>query len=710
MKYKHLIIILICFIVLGGLSLTNTVFADTRISGNVKENLGGSELDIPIKGIRVTIKEQNTGEQHETATDEDGNYCFLGVSPGNYDLQFMYGDLKVIRDYPSLNLSNQDILKYNGQDYIASNMNGVTVELAEQVIPQIGKTAAQVFFVVDTSGSMRNSVHGFRRRGGLRITAEDPTSPTRLENVQSASKTLVEKIFEQDENIYMGLIQFSSSPHMLSHMCRDTEGLQGLIDGLNADGSTMVSEALNMARRSFVANEGAKIIILLTDGEPTEPDSRVINEIKQIRSEGIELFTLVVTDDVNEAEIRRIFKESSTGSTKLVLKESGDELAECIEEYIPTWIKQKVDEIRDALENVTNLPTIECTPERGIEDEARRNRVDSYFAEKFHYHGSFDEHDIAGETYLFDALKDRNNLTNAEIRKLGRHTYMTVTYNNIVVYENTRITKLNLKLKRREPFLMNISVKAVGLRITLSDGTVLFKDINTDEDHHIFYTSLDEDLAHGSLVEVEYEVTINNNSSSIACTNLELLAYLPEDLCFDSSQKLITSPRTTKTKNGWTSVDINELHDFGYVSDELIGDEDLTSRNIAMFSGDYEFGFYILPHSSYTTRFVASIVISDANQMTFNTINYVEVLGYKNNKYRRMEAIQTDYEPAIMLGASSSGSTASTFSTLFPGDGERNNIDFAGDTNTELIVPPTGSSKRFNSIFSKLINFLSIIK
>ena len=713
MKSKYYKMFLLYFLFTVLLSLNCTVLASTLVSGNIKENLEDNVASIPVEGIRVTLKEKNTGRIYSTVSDQYGEYRFQNIITGTYDLEFKYGDITVLQETENENLTAQDILKYNGQDYIASNMNGVSVELAEQVIPQIGNTAAQVFFVLDNSGSMiapadGSTINPINLRRWLTGDATDYT--TRLDIVKAASKNLVEEIFEKDENIYMGLIKFNSTPTMLSHVCRDTESLQNHIDDLVPEGGTEVSVALELARTSFVQNEGAKIVIFLSDGNPNDDDNDVKEEIKKLRADGIELFALIVKDEVNEGKINNIFREGPNGTTKLVLKKTGDELVECIVDFIPTWIKNTVDEIRTQQEQTITLPTIENSPEHGIEDTDRRNKVDKYFSYTFRYNDRSSLNDTSGKTYLFKCLDRTNDLSQNELNYFSNHTYMTVTYHNIVVNENTKLTKLNLKLKRRDPFLIDISVKAVALKITLSDRTELYREINSNDDFHIFYTPLDEDLAHGSLVEIEYEVTINNNSKSAVCTHLELLSYLPTDLTLANNQKLITNSRRTNSKNGWYLInrnDLDELYEKGFISEGLHNDSDLMSRKVAKISLDYSKGFFINPQTNYKTNFVASICLSDANQMTFDTIDYVEVLGYENNKYRRMESVE---DVVSINAATGDASSSEAISSIYPGDGKRDDVDFAEDTNKELIVPPTGTKNICESIFYKIINFaLSLI-
>lgn len=765
-SYNLLIIFIVGFIYY---SCFYNMFALSIVEGTVTEELGSGQGTAPVPGVLVKLIEEN-GNAWLAYSQADGKFIFNGVPAGTYDLQYRYGDLEIIDDNPEQHLTPEQVLKYNGQDYIATHMNGVTEELAEQVIPQIGPTAAQVFLVVDNSGSMQLPVNFVDIRSikpiqvqpnkttlqpdpnktnivpintrnitqqnivpdqntpepnkSQELTTKDidvhwkdqdynwPTtipissvsplgstvaSPlnngiSRMEEVKEASKVLIDKIIEQDENIYCGLINFNTTPTLLSQLCRDQDYLKSCVDSLKPDGTTEVRVALQLARNSFVDNDGAKIIIFLSDGEPTDVDIGALkNEIATIRSEGIELFSLIIEDDVDNNRIRDIFGESPSGSSVLAFRKSGDELADCITDYLPNWIIQMVEEIREQIGNVEQVFDVQYGGQVGIEDEDRRSIVDSSFSNVFHYNNAINSSDIAGRMRLFKALDDSSGFTDKELSEFSEATYMTVTYKDFVVKEETKIANLNLRLKRREPFNMQVSTKAVAMRITLSDGTVLVNDINDSESFHMFYTSLDEDLVRGSTVEIEYKVSVTNNSNTMACTQLQLLSYLPEGLTINSHQELLSNPKKTNYSNGWHLTDKDVLYKNGTISDELY-ESDLMNRSIAMFYGDTNSGVNIKPHQTFVTRFVTSMCIGEAYQIEYNHLNAVEIAGYRNTQYRRMEDYSTD------LQTNKQGATKafnSGYISVYPGDGKADDIDYATDTNKEFVLPPTGSKNYY---------------
>ncbi len=671
--YNLLVVFIICFIYY---SYFYCLFAASPIKGTITEDLGDGLDPVPVQGVVVRLIEPS-GSCFLAYSDAEGKFEFKSVPSGSYDLEYRYGDLEVLDLCPTMNLTPEQVLKYNGQDYIATHMNGVTEELAQQVIPQIGNTAAQVFLVVDASGSMK-----------LSSDRTNENNLTRMDIVKQASKILVDDIIKQDEDIYVGLIQFNSSATMLSHLCRDPEFLKEKIDGIEPLGVTNVAQALELARSSFVDNEGAKIIIFLSDGEPTDNINNVKAKIDQIRNEDIELFSLIIEDDVNTERIRDIFNNS----TVLVFKKTGYELASCIDSYIPQWIIQKVIEIREELPETETLFDIQYGGQKGIEDEDRRELVDSSFSNVFHYNHKINSSDIAGRTRLFKALEDSSEFSEEELNEFSNATYMTVTYKDLIVKDNTTVENLDLRLKRREPFSMQISTKAVAMRVTLSDNTILVNDIDDSENFHMFYDSLDDDIVRGSTVEIEYKVCIRNNSNTMACTQLQLLSYFPEGLTLNNNQKLLTNSRKTNYSNGWHLANKDILYEDGIISEEAYN-SDLMDRGLAMFYGDSNSGLCIKPNSTFVTHFVTSMCIGDVYQIEYNHLNAVEIVGYRNTQYRRMENFETQY---LDEENGSVKELKSNFISVYPGDGRNGDIDYATDTNREFILPPTG--KKYNNI------------
>ena len=674
-KYISKIIILFCLIL--SCSFYYNVYAGSTILGSVKEDFGDRDFDIPVKGVRINLIDQNSGITYTTVSEENGDFHFYDVPTGVYTIQYKYGDITVLRDFPNENLTAEDVLKYNGHDYSASYMNGVTVDLAKQVVPIIDKDAAQVFFVVDRSGSMSTGI-------------DTATGRTRLQIVQEAAKILIKNIFDADENIYMGLVQFNDEADLLSPLCRDAEYLCDLIDGLTATGNTNITDALALARKNFINNQNPKIIILLSDGVPNKKHEKLKDEIKRVRANGIELFSLFVEDDLKPNQLARLheyFDESPIGSTKLVFKKTGSELANFMTNYIPTWVIEKIIELRVEYEESFEKPEFEYNVENAIEDPARRNEVDGFYNRLFHYKHSSCEDDMAGLTYLFQSIEDSSNFTQKELEYFSEHTYMTASYTDLNLTKSRVITDLNFKLKRRQPFKMEVETRAVAFKITLSDGTIIKHEIHNEKDFHIFYTSLDNIISLGSVVEIEYEVTIKNTSESIDCSQLELIAYLPREMTLESITPLITQPRTTNYDNGWQIANKEELYEAGYISDSVYNNNELACRDMAVFFLDSTNGLTLEAQNEFVTHFVASVCIGDAEQIPSNSIEDVEILGYTNSKNKRMEFV---YKEPEYLDYSSKMILKSHFLSLYPGDGIKEHVDFAEDTNREFIFPATG--------------------
>jgi hypothetical protein len=85
--------------------------------------------------------------------------------------------------------------------------------------------------------------------------------------------------------------------------------------------------------------------------------------------------------------------------------------------------------------------------------------------------------------------------------------------------------------------------------------------------------------------------------------------------------------------------------------------------------------------------------IGDVYQIEYNHLNAVEIVGYRNTQYRRMENFETQY---LDEENGSVKELKSNFISVYPGDGRNGDIDYATDTNREFILPPTG--KKYNNI------------
>ena len=102
-------------------------------------------------------------------------------------------------------------------------------------------------------------------------------------------------------------------------------------------------------------------------------------------------------------------------------------------------------------------------------------------------------------------------------------------------------------------------------------------------------------------------------------------------------------------------------------------------------------GFQVDAQSEYQTKFVASAYIGDIDQIKYDKLDVVEVIGYRNTRNRRMESkIEDGVEYTNILGETA---TKPGFRGIFPGDGVKTDPDYAMDSNKEFIIPPTGQEE-----------------
>ena len=106
-------------------TLSGVVFEDKTTVNSDKIKTGNGIQDkgeVGVYGVTVRLKEGNT-VRYEVATKADGTYTFTNFLPGNYTIEYAYGNTK------ETVLLNQDgnghnATSYNGEDYQATNNLG----------------------------------------------------------------------------------------------------------------------------------------------------------------------------------------------------------------------------------------------------------------------------------------------------------------------------------------------------------------------------------------------------------------------------------------------------------------------------------------------------------------------------------------------------------------------------------------------------------
>ena len=704
---------------------TETIVHYTSISGNVNEDLGYSvgtagtdnqKQTTPIEGVIVNLK-QGGNIVASTRTDASGNYKFT-PSPGTYSLEFVYG--QVGSDVSASNSSLvENILKYNGQDYFASSVPGEEEYLdSEKIeIEQSGKGALQLYIALDCSYSMRTTEVEYNGE-----------TKTRLAVVVDAAKKLCEELIDSGNNIYIGLVFFSGTNYRAVSLTKDLSQLNSALDDINNNGwqtaNTNVVGALDKSYQSFYNNteDSNRYLTILSDGVPTSDgntqtyytDSEeeayrkldivsesTINKIEELKGNGVNVISLITksTDEEENSYVQNIFAEHSS---KFWHIEDGYKTVDLIKGELKDFLISSTDE---------KYYSSSHTVTAGYEDEGRREEVDSIFEDE-----SGNSILNYKNTIMFDQIDNFNSVDMAQ--ELSNKTYMTVqggeNYTITAVPNPARIeiketdpetgeekvvkiiqhvaaeyTGKNLTLSRRPGFALATNITATGLRVILQSGQVL--DTQTREPGSDFpmLETLDNELSYGATIQIEYTVSIKNDSS-IQCEHLEMLNYLPEKFVYDENISLITG-EGINGDTGWEYANLESLFEQGMITQDTL---DEYGNHVALKltldnNGEGENGFYIAPGGEYTIKYVVSRMISNLNDIENPDFGIAsEVLSYGDQGIRRM---------TYTVGANISHQYAGAY----PGDIQ--DMDYSNEsTNEVIVIPPTGRQKDNITIYEIL--------
>ena len=676
----------------------------TGISGNVYEDLGysvgtggtDSQKEMrPIKDVVVTL---SNGQS--TRTDENGNYHFANLSPGTYSVSFAYGALGSDVS-ASDNNTVENILKYNGHDYITTGLPGEQeyIDMEKIEIEQSGKGALQLFVALDCSYSMRSTIVEYNGK-----------EMSRLSVAVEAAKELCSQLIESGNNIYIGLVFFSGTSYRAVSLTKDLNSLYTALNDINNNdwynANTNVLGALDKAYESFYNNteDSNRFITIISDGVPTsdgttetysnDSDSTIYSKldtisqttaakIDELKGNGVNIISLITKseDPAEDEYVQKIFNDGHSTIFENIVDgyKTADLIKKALKDYLISQTQEK---------HYTSGHTVYA----GYEDEARRQEVENNFSDILDYNN----------TTIFDQIEEYNSQEKAQ--ELSEKTYMTAyggkgytalpdppeikitetdpeTGEEIIVkwerYVEAEYTGQDMVLARRPGFSLVTDITATGLRVILQNGQEIETQTQEPGTDIPLLQTLDNELTHGTTLQIEYTVTIKNDSS-IQCNYLELINYLPKKFVYDPNIALIS----VEGKNGdtaWESISLDELRDQNLITQETL---DEYNTNVAMKlvldnAGQGENGFFIAPGGEYTVRYVVSRLISNLDEIEDPDFGIAsEVLKYQDAANRRML-----YQVK--------GSESHQYSGAYPGDSQ--DQDFSNEsTNDVIVIPPTG--------------------
>lgn len=134
-------------------------------------------------------------------------------------------------------------------------------------------------------------------------------SGTPIQETRKASENFVKTVLQQDASI--GIVAFESEAHMLSNFSMDEAQLMSALGNLYANGGTNTLAGLTMAGEMLEQSSAKKkIIVLMSDGRPSNSQSELAEYAKELRKKDIIIYSLGFFSDVSDKASAQSIMES----------------------------------------------------------------------------------------------------------------------------------------------------------------------------------------------------------------------------------------------------------------------------------------------------------------------------------------------------------------------------------------------------------------
>lgn len=176
--------------------------------------------------------------------------------------------------------------------------NEVTIQLNLAINNnKVISSNSEILFLIDNSSSM--------------LTALEDKATTRKTKVVNSSSELIKKIHNNNPNVKMGIISFASGTQLIQDFTNDENILVNTCNNFvkqSPAGGTSIATSLVFAKQKFSSNVKNKILVLLTDGFPTDGEAATK---AQLKDENVYIISTLVgltgLDDKNKTYIESIF-------------------------------------------------------------------------------------------------------------------------------------------------------------------------------------------------------------------------------------------------------------------------------------------------------------------------------------------------------------------------------------------------------------------
>ena len=413
------------------------------------------------------IREIRTGKEISLSNKEslEGGYRFSNLASGKYHVEYAYGEEEQLKEE----------IRYNGQDY-----QGVKTEDIYEDENAVGNyEEVEIMIGIDISNSM---------------------SGEPIEQEKAAAKELTKKLKEELPGVKIGIVAYNEESNMVGKLGVKEEEVEKGIDSLKAGGETSIKKAMEIMEGEYTEEGKKKIMIILTDGRPTEETpEEVIKEIEKISDEKeIELISILTKESEQifgtEENPRRgkVYRIENEGIYEAIVGKIYEEILE--ESIIKEDRSYGKDREEERVKQMERFETI------GIEE---------------------------GEMLDVEGIRNMREGKEKEeaIRKLAEETKMTAWTENIEFRPNNtrkdKIEQINLGLRERPKVELSMEEEIVGIEVKLSDGQIIIdtekgvnKNVNgldKEEEKVPISIYLDEEIIQGAEIKVKYKVKIRNS-------------------------------------------------------------------------------------------------------------------------------------------------------------------------------------------------------
>lgn len=163
---------------------------------------------------------------------------------------------------------------------------GISISLTGKPTRERLARRAYVYLAIDCSGSMAGSKFAQAKSGAIDFAKG-----------------------AQDRGYRIGLIQFDDSARRVCNPVGDVSVLDRYVQSLEVGGSTNMAEAIQLATQNLKERQGARSIVIVTDGMPNvgEPtgEQAALRTAQEAKRNGIDIMT-IGTDDAEWRFLKEI--------------------------------------------------------------------------------------------------------------------------------------------------------------------------------------------------------------------------------------------------------------------------------------------------------------------------------------------------------------------------------------------------------------------